>query len=565
MRHGMREKYIDLMEKALSAYTDEHIKRYLREVKENGLTEHGFPRLTANIGILIAHGRRVDLLPLFTEMMDVCCSMFLRPRVKAANEFSVREIVFCIAELEKAGAADSDRILCWKEQISRIVPEECYDVIVGSESDRITNWAVFGALSEYARLYFGLGENIDFIERQLSCQLQWIDENGMYRDNKSHECYQPIMYDLVPRGLFSLLLKLGYRGRYYEKIDDCLQKAGLLTLKMQSPNGEMPFGGRSNQFVHTEPWLAAVFEYEAVRYEREGNTELARALRSAAARALAVTEEWLSKDPILHIKNRFPTETKYGCEGYAYFDKYMITAASNLYAAYLLSDSTVKAEAFPDHEPTAFVTSHYFHKVFLKSGGYMAEIDTNADPKYDASGLGRVHREGAPSAICMSVPCPSRPSYKVDVEKPAALSVCAGVYTNGEWSFATDPSVKYEVKSALCDSESARASVLCRFPDGACVNTEYTVSEKGVTLALCGSGRIACLLPAFSFDGEKRTEITVGENELTVSYNGYVCRYTVSGSIVDRNVTAANRNGHYRTFAAEAEDTLCVKIEIVKE
>ena len=51
-------KIIDLMEKALSAYTDEHIQRYFNDVKENGLTEHGFPRLTANIGILIAHGRR---------------------------------------------------------------------------------------------------------------------------------------------------------------------------------------------------------------------------------------------------------------------------------------------------------------------------------------------------------------------------------------------------------------------------------------------------------------------------------------------------------------------------
>ena len=74
----MKEKYIELMEKALSAYSDEHILRYFNDVKEKGLTEHGFPRLTANIGILIAHGRRKDLSPLFVEMMDVCCNMFLR-------------------------------------------------------------------------------------------------------------------------------------------------------------------------------------------------------------------------------------------------------------------------------------------------------------------------------------------------------------------------------------------------------------------------------------------------------------------------------------------------------
>ena len=57
----MKKRYLDLMETALSAYADAHILRYFNEVKEKGLTEHGFPRLTANIGILIAHGRRADL------------------------------------------------------------------------------------------------------------------------------------------------------------------------------------------------------------------------------------------------------------------------------------------------------------------------------------------------------------------------------------------------------------------------------------------------------------------------------------------------------------------------
>ncbi|MBR5449532.1 MAG: hypothetical protein IKV43_06040 [Clostridia bacterium] len=41
----MKERYINLMERALSAYTDEHILRYVAEVRENGVREHGFPRL----------------------------------------------------------------------------------------------------------------------------------------------------------------------------------------------------------------------------------------------------------------------------------------------------------------------------------------------------------------------------------------------------------------------------------------------------------------------------------------------------------------------------------------
>ena len=44
----MRSDYIDIIEKALSAYTKERIRDYINEVKQNGLTEHGFPRLGVN-------------------------------------------------------------------------------------------------------------------------------------------------------------------------------------------------------------------------------------------------------------------------------------------------------------------------------------------------------------------------------------------------------------------------------------------------------------------------------------------------------------------------------------
>ncbi len=560
----MKEKYIELMERTLFAYTDEHIQRYFNDVKENGLTEHGFPRLTANIGILIAHGRRKDLLPIFMEMMDVCCDMFLRPHAKAANEFSVREIVCCIDEIEKAKAVEEERILRWKQKISVIVPEACYNVVVKKETDRITNWAIFGAVSEYARFYFGLGENLDFIDRQLSCQFQWLDENGMYRDNPKELIHQPIMYDYVSRGLFAMLLHFGYRGKYYKQIDNCLKEAGLLTLKMQSPNGEIPFGGRSNQFLHNEAWMMLLLEYEARRYAKEGNAELAMTFKSAIARALDITEDWLDKNPIRHIKNRFPTETKYGCEDYAYFDKYMITAASNLYAAYLLCDDSIPTVVAPDHEPVVFQTSYHFHKFFLKSGGYALEFDTNADPHYDANGLGRIHREGAPSTICLSCPCPATPIYTVDIEKPFAFSMCSAIREKGDWRFGAEESAKYEVLESETDKDSASATILCKLTEDRVVKEYYAVNESGVSITVEGNGEIGYTLPSFCFDGETSPQIVSDDHSLTVSYEGWICRYTTNGTVSGLNKIAANRNGHYRVFIATAQNTLNVKIEITK-
>ncbi len=559
----MKEQIIELMEKTLSAYTNEHIQRYFNDVKTNGLTEHGFPRLTSNIGILIANGRRRDLLGIFLEMMDFCCEQI--PKVKAANEFSIREIICCIWELESAGGIVCDEdILRWKDCLASVNPEKCYNVYEESLAGETRNWAIFMTVSELFREKAGLRSNArDFIDVHLEKQMRWIDDNGMYRDNMFAENQQPVMYDLVTRGLFVLLLSFGYRGRYYEQIDESLKKSALLTLKMQSPNGEAPFGGRSNQFLHNEAWLIAVYGYEIKRYEKEGNHTLANAFRAACERALEVTQNWLSKTPIRHIKNRFPTETKYGCEDYAYFDKYMITVASMLYMAYLVHDDSATFPYAVDHEPSAAVTSSNFHKLFLKSGGYGLEFDLEADPHYDANGLGRVHRDGAPSCLCLSCPCPKNPEYTVDIS-PIAFSACSAVLVNDGWKFGAEEGVKYEVSKYGTDNKSAFATLTCCFEKSKSVREHYTVNESGVEIALEGDGKIAFTLPAFCFDGEKSPEIVAKKHTLTIGYEGWVCRYTTSGEIVDLNKIAANRNGHYRAVIAEGVNELEVKIEIVK-
>ena len=123
----MRERYIDLMEKTLGAYTREHVERYFADVRRDGLTEHGFPRLTASIGILIAKGRRRELLSLFVEMMDFCCESFSR-NVKAANDFSVKEIIFCIKELIAAEAVERSRIDLWLSDIAKLDKTLGYNV-----------------------------------------------------------------------------------------------------------------------------------------------------------------------------------------------------------------------------------------------------------------------------------------------------------------------------------------------------------------------------------------------------------------------------------------------------
>ena len=549
----MKEKYLLLMEKALSAYSNEQILNYFNTIKESGLTEHGFPRLTSTIGILIAHGKRQDLIPLFTKMMDFCCENI--PKVKAANDFSVREIVNCIEEVEKAGFDAT----AWKNQISSISPYECYTVIAKKPSESLFNWALFTAISEYRRLTAGLGGSLETIEIQLATQVKHLDKNGMYRDDYK---YPPMTYDLVSRLLFSTLLRLGYRGKYYKIIDNALKKAGLLTLKMQSAVGEIPFGGRSNQFLFNSALLSAVCEYDSTRYYLKDKA-LASKFKLASLNALNDIETWLQNTPISHIKNRFSVESKYGSEQYAYFDKYMITLASFLYEGYLNCNDII--EIVEDTKKAVAVkTSKHFHAIFLSAGGYSLQFDINSNPHYDCNGLGRVHKKGAPSTICLSVPCPIMPTYKIDSDKNAPLSLAVGVKVDKEFVFATGLQAKYKINNLKTSSDSISATLTCSFKKGKKVKTIYNLSSSGIEITNTTKGEMAYLLPAFYYDGETIAQIKATKNTLEVFYKGFVCRYTTSGEIVDCLKTSKNRNGYYKTFMAKGENDLKINIEIIK-
>ena len=556
-----KANYLNLMEKALSAYSVAHILQYFNEVKQNGLTEHGFPRLTANIGILIANGRRRELLPIFLEMMEFCCKNI--PLVKAANDFSVREIINCITEIEKHFVVAREDVARWENYLASITPQQCYSVFAKTPNNPVKNWALFTGVSEYFRQRKGLCTNQEFIDTQIASQLQWFDENGMYMDNAG-DIHHPIQYDIVPRALFAILLNGGYRGKYYKTIDEILKKAGVPTLNMQSACGEMPFGGRSNQFLHNEAWLALLLEYEAARYQQAGDCALAKKFKAGAAQAVAATEYWLSKQPITHVKNRFPIHSKFGCEDYAYFDKYMITAASFFYEASLICDDSIVPSAL-DESPMVWSTTKHFHKTFARACDYSLEFDTNADPFYDANGLGRVHKKGAPSAICLSTPFAKTPNYALNgIENKTSFSICPAVKDeNGEWILGSESDTSYRLTESTFGNESCDAAFDCLFANGAQGKFSCSVSEKGIDVTFTAEDKqeVGVCLPVFYFDGEGYAKITEQDGKIFVEYEGWVCEYEAK-NICNLNQEAANRNGIYKCYVATALQQAKVRIKI---
>lgn len=544
----MNTLYLDLMEKSLSAYTHKRIRDYIDQVKQEGLTEHGFPRLGANIGILIANGRRVDLKDEFIEIMDICCEQM--PLKKAANDFSIREVCCALMLIEQKSIIDAHRLRKWRGQLASFDPWTRYSVVDDHSGKFVANWAMFAAVSEYMRgVYCGI-DTSEFVEWQLPCQLANLDENGMYQD--APPVANPMVYDLAPRFLMSFLMCAGYNGKQAKAIEEALDKTAELTLKMQSVTGEIPFGGRSNQFLNNEAMLIGYCEMEAARFAKKGDLALASRLKAAAAAAAEAIDCSLSLNPISHIKNRYPIESKIGCESYGYFNKYMITVASNLYPAILFGDDGIIAKKGAE-EGCVIRTSANFHKTFMTAAGYHAEIEESANFSYDSSGLGRIHKKGCPSTICLSVPFCANPNYVLEGKNPSNMSLCCYGKVNGDTLLGAEEYASYRFIKSDCGKDFAEAEFEVCLADKLCLTQSIHLDEKGVDIALEGDGEIGFMLPVFEFDGDRLTEIDIGKHSVTIKYMNGCCRYTFDGDISENYIHYFNRNGRYRVYEVAAK------------
>ena len=521
------ETYLDIMESAVRAYSDAHVAEYADAAEKDGVQEHGFPRLAANLGFLVAHGRLAERKDVAKRLLDISCRDAKRgvmPPKSGGNEFSVKELVAAVAALERAGVFPKETTDAWRADISAIDAERCYTTgRIATGLPKAKNWVVFACASEQARIAHGMGGDPAFVEKYVADQLRWFDENGMYKDPN-----QPIVYDIVTRLQFMHILSWGYDGPSRGRLLGELAKSAEPTLAMLSACGEIPYGGRSNQFLHNHTFYAAVCEWYAAERMRAGDAASAARFGAAARRATDALAEWLAVRPVRHVKNFYPRggsaevfsdRGDMGCERYAYFNKYMVTMGSWAMSAAIFAADGVRRPADVDPAPQGrFELSKAFHQTLLRAGDYSAQVTYNADTHYDADGIGRLHRRGAPPTICLSTPCTTTPSYRIAGKNSAPLAIAPF--------------------------------------------TDYRLDADGLTV----EGRGAIALPAFEFDGETNTVVRCDGRSLEISYKGWVCKYTaLEGRIFDTGGSAENRNGRYRRYELRGEGALRVKVSIEKE
>ena len=515
-------------------------------------------RYCAAVGHLLAAGRCADLLGPAARAMDRCIEQLaghLRDGTQwpCAN-FNLKDMLVLYAaargRVEAAGHAR------WREVLGGYQPEAVY---FGHH-----NWLFYATAAEQLRIEQGLSDRVDWIDAVLDEQAPNWTAHGMYRDPGD-----PVTYDLTVRQSLAMMLRHGYSGRHEQWARETLRTAAQTTLLTTSPTGVVPFGGRSAQYQMQEGMLAYLAEWQATQ---EPEPRLAGALRRTALLAAEAASRWLLTEPYAVSKHRMSRrEPFFGQDGFAADQNaqsgYGLLAANLFAGAWHVADEGIEPRPAPAeiggcaiHLPDAFFRAWASH------GGYHVQIDTRAQPGYDATGLGRIHRIGVPVELALNMPIPAQPKFAMPLEPaPRSVALGPGWPTGGGWRWLSELTRgdAYDVRVSAVERCEALELRVRYGGDFGVVREVCSLSADGVRYEarVDGAKRIALQVPLLETDGEARSEIELTRGGARVRYRGHEYQVQVGGAQAARMEpwAAPNRNGIYRVavFEAAGDRTEC--------
>jgi hypothetical protein len=429
------------------------------------------------------------------------------------------------AERELAGRAAPARLAAWRAALAAIVPKETYQV--QPDQPALSNWNLVAASGEWLRRRAGLSPDAAWVEASLARQLPLFTTNGMYRDPGD-----PLPYDLFARLHAGVLIEEGYAGAHAGQLSELLDRGAWSSLLMQSPHGEVPTGGRSSLHQWNEAAQVAVFEMAARRQVLRGDHAGAGAFKRAARLAFASLRRWVRPTGDLWIvKNRFEPAQRHGYEPYSFHSQYNLLAAAHLVVAYLAAEDRIPERPCPaELGGFAFALWPAFHKVFLNASGHYVEMDTAGDPRYNPSGIVRIHHhEVEPQILSDGV----APACGYQVPRPPARGLALGPAWQdheGRWHDLAGHGADSRMEVALTVSHASPERVECdviwrgALRGGAtAVRQSLFLTPASLTLTTAVEGEIANLrlhVPLLLTDGRGRYAVEVSGRRASVRSPG---------------------------------------------
>ena len=511
-------------------------------------------RYVGALGALMLQGRCHDLACSCARALDAVLDD-LESCATNHGEFLVKESLFAFTALEKEVAPERRRR--WGKVFTSCDPERAYAKSRTNtpDAERRQNFVTFALAGEAMKKHLHLADNETFFRTYLEEQLGRFDALGMYRDPGA-----PMVYDITAR--MNLELAAFYADWHLpclEELRKKLRSGAMCALLYQSPSGEMPFGGRSNQQNFVEASFALICEAEARRFKAERDALMAGVLRRAAARAVRSVTPYLTSEPIHFNKNRFPPETQHGRQlSYGYYGAYTLLISSQLAAAGLLADRTIPFAATTPAESGTFLwtTADAFHKVFANVQGSHLELELCCEGDHDAVGWGRWHVAGAPPELPLSTPVPARQTFVSVAPASGSLTFGPGTATVG---FASDlPLTPGECRPhhAAVTSNMVKFVIDWPFPAGAVSEKIRLMPATAEVEAVNHAGPdVRYRVPLLLTDGESQSVVGETGAGFELLYKGWIFAVSGEGAARSReNRTAANRNGLYAPalFASES-------------
>lgn len=169
-------------------------------------------------------------------------------------------------------------------------------------SERANNWNILNLAGEYLKSQAGF-TTLDYVEESLEHQMHHFTDLGMYVEDGC-----PLPYDQQVRLLLAVMLKYGYRGRFYKDVALKILRATWASLFMQSPFGDFPSGHRSSHHLWNEAQAVALYELFATEYALSQQPQEAAVFKRAAHLSFEVIRRWIRSDGSGYIvKNKAPS------------------------------------------------------------------------------------------------------------------------------------------------------------------------------------------------------------------------------------------------------------------